>query len=70
MSLLNITKVSDAGERCWGVVLFDDSGAALLKSEQGVRKGEVTSIAKALKFRGPGPPSCRTASESRRGRRG
>ena len=30
MSLLNITKVSDAGERCWGVVLFDDNGAALL----------------------------------------
>ena len=56
MSLLNITKVSDAGERCWGVVLFDDSGVALLKSAQGVRKGEVTSIAKALKFEGPGAP--------------
>ena len=56
MSLLNITKVSDSGEKCWGVVLLDDKGAALLKSEQGVRKGEITSIAKALKFEGPGSP--------------
>ena len=53
MSLLNITKVSDTGEQCWGVVLLDDNGAALLRSEKGVRKGEITSIAKALKFEGP-----------------
>ena len=56
MSLLNITKVSDAGEKCWGVVLVDDKGTALLKAEEGVRKGEVTSIAKALKFEGPTAP--------------
>ena len=54
MSLLNITKVSDTGEQCWGVVLLDDMGATLLRSEKGVRKGEVTSIAKTLKFEGPG----------------
>lgn len=54
MSLLNITKVSDTGEQCWGVVLLDGKGAALLRSEKGVRKGEITSIAKALKFEGPG----------------
>ena len=54
MSLLNITKVSDTGEQCWGVVLLDEKGAALLRSEMGVRKGEITSIAKALKFEGPG----------------
>ena len=54
MSLLNITKVSDTGEKCWGVVLLDGKDAALLRSEKGVRKGEITSIAKALKFEGPG----------------
>ena len=54
MSLLNVTKVSDTGEQCWGVVLLDDKGATLLRSEKGVRKGEVTSIAKTLKFEGPG----------------
>ena len=54
MSLLNITKVSDTGEQCWGVVLLDDNGAALLRSEKGVRKSEITSIVKALKFEGPG----------------
>ena len=56
MSLLNITKVSDTGEQCWGVVLLDNNGATLLRSEKGVRKGEITSIAKALKFEGPGAP--------------
>ena len=54
MSMLNITKVADTGEQCWGVVLLDDEGAALLRSEKGLRKGEITSIAKALKFEGPG----------------
>lgn len=54
MSLLNITKVSDTGEQCWGVVLLNAKGAALLRSAKGVRKGEVTSIAKALKFEGAG----------------
>ena len=54
MSLLNITKVSDTAEQCWGVELLDDNGATLLRSEKGVRKGEITSIAKALKFEGAG----------------
>ena len=54
MSLLNITKVSDSGEQCWGVVLLDATGAPLLRSDKGVRKGEVTSIAKVLKFEGAG----------------
>ena len=53
MSLLNITKVSDAGERCWGVLLMEDDGSPLLRSEKGVRKSEVSSIAKALRFEGP-----------------
>ncbi len=56
MCLLNITKVSDAGERCWGVVLVDGDGLPILRSEKGVRKAEVLSLAKVLKFEGPGAP--------------
>ena len=56
MSLLNITKVLSAGEQCWGIVLLDERNLPILRSEKGVRKGEVTSIAKALKFEGPGAP--------------
>ena len=55
MSLLKIRKVSEAGERCWGVELLDDAGA-LLRSREGVSKGEVTSMARTLKFEGPGAP--------------
>ena len=53
MSLLNITKISDAGERCWGVVLLDEDSKPILRSQKGVRKGEVISVAKTLKFDGP-----------------
>ena len=56
MSLLSITKVSNTGEQCWGVVLFDEDNAPILRSDKGVRKGEVISVAKALKFEGPGAP--------------
>ena len=56
MSLLNITKVSNAGEQCWGIVLLDEDNMPILRSEKGVRKGEVISVAKALKFKGPGAP--------------
>ena len=56
MSLLNITKVSNAGEQCWGILLLDERNVPILRSEKGVRKGEVTSIAKTLKFEGPGAP--------------
>ena len=56
MSLLKITKVSDAGERCWGVVLLDDGENPVLRSAKGVSKGDVTSMAKTLKFEGPGAP--------------
>ena len=56
MCLLNITKVSDAGERCWGVVLVDGDGLPILRSEKGVRKAEVISVAKVLKFEGPDAP--------------
>ena len=53
MSLLKITKVSDAGERCWGVVLLDDEGKALLRSSNGVGKRDAALMAKTLKFEGP-----------------
>jgi len=56
MSLLNITKVSEDGEQCWGIVLLDEKNSPILRSEKGVRKGEAKSIAKALKFEGPGAP--------------
>ena len=56
MSLLNITKVLSAGEQCWVIVLLDERNLPILRSEKAVRKGEVTSIAKALKFEGPGAP--------------
>ncbi len=53
MSFLNITKVSDTGEQCWGVVLFDADGMPILRSEKGVTKVEALAIAKILKFEGP-----------------
>lgn len=53
---MNITKVSDAGEQVWGVVLLDEEGNAILRSLKGVRKGEVMAMAKALKFEGAGAP--------------
>ena len=55
MSLLKIRKVSEAEERCWGVVLLDEAGA-LLRSREGVSKGDVTSMATTLKSEGPGAP--------------
>ena len=54
MSLLKIMKVSEAGERCWGVVLLDDDGSPLLRNLKGVSKRDVASMAKILKFEGPG----------------
>ncbi len=56
MSLLKITKVSDAGERCWGAVLLNDEEKVLLRSSKGVSKRDVVSMAKTLKFEGPGAP--------------
>lgn len=56
MSLLKITKVSNEGEQCWGILLLDEDNMPVLRSEKGVRKGEVISVAKALKFEGPGGP--------------
>ncbi|MYE33719.1 MAG: hypothetical protein F4X23_02575 [Gemmatimonadales bacterium] len=52
MSRLKIGKVSE-GERCWGVELFDESGA-LLRSLEGVGADEVRSVAEILKSEGPG----------------
>ncbi len=56
MSILTITKVASTSEQCWGIVLFNEDNVPILRSEKGVRKGEVTSIAKTLKFEGPGAP--------------
>ena len=54
MSLLKIMKVSEAGELCWGVELLNDDGSLLLRSLKGVSKRDVASMAKILKFEGPG----------------
>ena len=52
---MKIRKVSEAGERCWGVELLDEAGA-LLRSQEGVSRGEVMSVAETLKSEGPGAP--------------
>ena len=50
MSILTITKVANEGEHCWGIVLFNEDNVPILRSEKGLRKGEVISVAKALRF--------------------
>ncbi len=55
MSLLKIRKVSEAGERCWGVELLGEVGP-LLRSQEGVSTDEVMSVAESLKSEGPGAP--------------
>ena len=55
MSQLKITKVSQAGERCWSVELLGER-RALLRSQEGVSKDEVMSVAESLKSEGPGAP--------------
>lgn len=55
MSLLKIRRVSETGERCWGVELLDDAGA-LLRSREGASQGDVTFIATTLKSEGPAAP--------------
>ena len=55
MAILNITKVCDEPERCWGVELLDDVGA-LLRSQNGVSGAEAMSIAGILRSEGPKAP--------------
>ncbi len=55
MSQLKITKVSQAGERCWSVELLGE-GSALLRSQEGVSRDKVQSVTESLKSEGPGAP--------------
>ena len=55
MSQLKITKVSQAGERCWSVELLGE-GSALLRSQEGVSRNEMKSVVESLKSEGPGAP--------------
>ncbi len=55
MSLLNITKVSNEDERCWGVELLGEMGL-LLRSQEGVSGAEAVSIAETLRSEGPKAP--------------
>ncbi len=56
MATLTIAKVASTGEKCWGLVLFNKDNVPILRSEKGVGKGEVISVAKVLKHEGPGAP--------------
>ena len=55
MSQLKISKVSEAGERCWGVALLCEN-SAILQSQKGVSRAEVRSVAESLKSEGPRTP--------------
>ena len=55
MAILNIAKVCDEGERCWGVELLGAVGA-LLRSQNGVSGAEAMSIAEILRSEGPRAP--------------
>lgn len=55
MSQLKISKVSEAGERCWGVELLGEGGT-LLRSREGVSSAEALALAASLKSEGPGAP--------------
>jgi hypothetical protein len=55
MSQLKISKVAEAGERCWGVELLGEGGA-LLRSRKGVSSTEALAAAGSLKSEGPGAP--------------
>ena len=56
MSLLKVTKLSDQGELCWGVVLLDDEGNGLLRSLKGASKHDAGLMAESLKFEGAEAP--------------
>ena len=56
MSLLEISATENVGEHCWGVSLIDDEGVPILQNTTPLAKGDVLSIAKALKHKGPDAP--------------
>ena len=58
MSTIVINKLADGmGERCWGVsVLTDDGAATILESTTPLTKGTAVDTAKVLKQRGPDAP--------------
>ena len=59
MPTIEIARVADAGERCWGVRLLRDDGEVVLESIETITKGVAHSIAKALKYGQAGTPSVR-----------
>lgn len=56
MSHLEISQITDAGERRWGLTLVSDEGAHILRSLTPLAKGETLSVAKTLKHQGPDAP--------------
>ena len=63
MSQLQITKVLDQGDLCWGVVVVDDGGNGLLRSLKGVNKYDAASIAERLKSDGAEAPVSEVGKE-------
>lgn len=57
MSAIEVTRVADAGERCWGIRLLGDDGEVALESIEAVSKGVAHSMAKRLKHAQAGAPS-------------
>ena len=49
MSTIEIKRVADAGERCWGIRLLRDDGEVAFESIESVSKGVAHSMAKRLK---------------------
>ena len=56
MSTIEIRRIADAGEQCWGIRLLSD-GEVAFESIEAVSKGAAHSMAKALKHGQAGVPS-------------
>lgn len=56
MSRLEISKIADSGEHCWGVSLTDDSDNLVLRNTTPLAKGIALSTAKTLKHKGSDAP--------------
>lgn len=52
MSRLEISKIADSGEHCWGVSLIDDNEKLIFQNTTPLAKGAALSIAKTLKHKG------------------
>ena len=49
MSIIEITRVADAGERCWVIRLLNENGETVVESAMPLTKGAAHATAKGLK---------------------